>query len=52
VVTSRFAILVTVVNGQMTFVQLLEDTYATAASCRRDDAWTVQSERGCETFQI
>jgi hypothetical protein len=35
VVSSPFSILVKVVDGQVTYLQFLEDTYATAASCNR-----------------
>jgi uncharacterized protein len=36
VVSSPFPILVKVVNGQVTFLQFQEDSYATAASFRKD----------------
>jgi len=52
VVTSPFAILVKVVDGKVTYVQFLEDSYATAASFRRDGSWTVQAEPGAESFQV
>jgi len=43
VVSSPFSILVKVV-GMVTYVQYLEDSYATAASFRQDGSWTVQTE--------
>jgi uncharacterized protein len=39
VVTSPFAILIRVADGLITYLQFMEDTYATAASFR--SAWTV-----------
>jgi uncharacterized protein len=52
VVTSPFAILVKVADGKVTYVQFLEDSYATAASFRKDGSWTVQPEPGAESFQV
>jgi ketosteroid isomerase-like protein len=52
VVTSPFAILVTVVDGQVTYLQFLEDSYATASSFRTGGAWTVQTEVGAEPFEV
>jgi ketosteroid isomerase-like protein len=52
VVTSPFAILVKVVDGRVTYLQFLEDSYATAASFRVDGSWTVQPELGAEPFQV
>ena len=43
VVSSPFSILVKVVNGQVTYLQFQEDSYATAASFRREGSWTVQT---------
>jgi uncharacterized protein len=43
VVTSPFSIHVRVVDGQVTYVQFLEDTYATAGSFRKEGTWTVQT---------
>ena len=50
VVSSRFSILVKVVDGKVTYLQFLEDSYATAASFRKDGSWTVQTEGGAEPF--
>ena len=36
----------------MTYLQFLEDSYATAASFRCGGSWTVQTERGAEPFQV
>ena len=52
VVTSPYAILVKVVNGKVTFVQFLEDSYATAASFRSGGTWTVQTEVGTAPFEV
>jgi uncharacterized protein len=52
VVTSPFAIHVKVVDGKVTSLQFLEDTYATAASFRKDGSWTVQTEAGAEPFEV
>ena len=52
VVSSPFSILVKVVNGQVTFLQFQEDSYATAASFRKDGAWTVQTEPGAALFEV
>ena len=40
-VTSPFSIHVKVVDGKVTYLQFLEDTYATAASFRLSGSWTV-----------
>jgi uncharacterized protein len=34
------------------YLQFLEDSYATAASFRKDGAWTVQTEAGAEPFRV
>jgi ketosteroid isomerase-like protein len=52
VVTSPFSILVRVVEGMVTYVQYLEDSYATAASFRKDGSWIVQTEPGAEPFRV
>ena len=52
VVSSPFSILVKVVDGKVTYLQFLEDSYATAASFRKDGSWTVQTEPGTEPFQV
>ena len=52
VVTSPFSILLKVVDGKVTYLQFLEDTYATAASFRTDGSWTVQTEPGAEPFRV
>ena len=52
VVSSPFSILLKVVDGKVTYLQFLEDSYATAASFRKDGAWTVQTEPGAEPFQV
>jgi len=52
VVTSPFSILVKVVDGKVTYLQFLEDSYATAASFRKSGSWTVQTEPGAEPVQV
>ena len=52
VVTSPYAILVKVVNGKVTYLQYLEDSYATAASFRKDGSWIVQTEPGADPFDV
>ena len=52
VVTSPFSILVKVVNGKVTHLQFLEDSYATASSFRKDGSWIVQTEPGADPFQV
>jgi uncharacterized protein len=52
VVSSPFSILAKVVDGKVTYVQFLEDSYATAASFRKDGSWTIQTEPGAEPFQV
>ena len=52
VVSSPFSIQAKVVDGKMTYLQFLEDSYATAASFRAGGSWTVQTEPGAELFQV
>jgi len=52
VVSSPFSILAKVVDGHVTYLQFLEDSYATAASFRSGGSWTVQTEPGAEPFQV
>ena len=52
VVASPFAMFLKVVNGKVTYLQFLEDTYATASSFRKDGTWTVQTEANAEPFQV
>ena len=52
VVSSPFSILVKVVDGKVTYLQFLEDSYATAASFRKEGSWIVQTEAGAEPFRI
>ena len=51
VVSSR-SLLLKVTDGKVTYLQFLEDSYATAASFRKDGTWTVQTEAGAEPFQV
>ena len=52
VVSSPFSILAKVVDGKVTYLQFLEDSYATASSFRKDGSWVVQTEPGAEPFQV
>ena len=52
VVSSPFSILVKVVEGQVTYLQFQEDSYATAASFRKEGNWTVQTEPDAAPFQV
>ena len=52
VVSSPFSILSKVTDGKVTYLQYLEDSYATAASFRKDGSWTVQTEPGAEPFSV
>ena len=52
VVSSPFSILAKVVDGKVTYLQFLEDSYATAASFRKNGSWTVQTEAGGEPFEV
>ena len=52
VASSPFSILVKVVDGKVTYLQFLEDSYATAASFRKNGSWTVQTEPGAEPFEV
>ena len=50
--SSPFSILVKVVNGKVTYLQYLEDSYATAASFRQDGSWIVQPEPAAQPFRV
>jgi hypothetical protein len=52
VVSSPFSIHVKVVNGQVVSLQFQEDSYATAASFRKEGSWTVQTEPDAAPFQV
>lgn len=52
VVASPFSILVKVVDGQVTYLQFQEDSYATAASFRKEGSWTVQTEPDAAPFKV
>src|ERR1700752_3099350 len=43
IVSSPFSILVKVVDGKVTYLQFLEDSYATASSFRKTGSWVVQT---------
>jgi ketosteroid isomerase-like protein len=52
VVSSPFSILVKVVEGKVTYLQFLEDSYATASSFRKSGSWTVQTQPDAEPFEV
>jgi ketosteroid isomerase-like protein len=52
VVSSPFSILVKVVDGKVTYLQFLEDSYATARSFRKHGSWTVQTEVGAQPLEV
>ena len=52
VVSSPFSILAKVIDGKVTYLQFLEDTYATAASFRKDGSWVVQTQAGAAPVQV
>jgi len=52
VVSSPFSILIRVVDGKVTYLQFLEDSYATAASFRKHGSWTVQTDPGAAPFEV
>jgi uncharacterized protein len=52
VVSSPFSIHVKVVDRKVTYLQFLEDSYATAASFRKAGSWTVQTEPGAQPFEV
>lgn len=45
-IKSPFAIIAKVHNGQITYFQFMEDTYATASSFRTSGKWTIQHKEG------
>jgi ketosteroid isomerase-like protein len=52
VVTSPFAIFAKVANGRCTYLQFMEDTFATGASFRSGGSWTFQSNPNGEVITI
>jgi ketosteroid isomerase-like protein len=52
VVRSPFSIHVKVVDGQVTYFQFQEDTYATAESFRKKGSWIVQTELDAAPFTV
>jgi len=51
-VSSPFSILVKVVGGKVTYLQFLEDSYATASSFRKSGSWIVQAEPGADPIEV
>ena len=52
VVTSPFAIFARVADGRCTYLQFMEDTFATGASFRSGGSWTFQSNPNGEVITI
>jgi uncharacterized protein len=52
VVSSPFSIFIKVVDGQVTYLQFLEDSYATASSFRKSGSWTVQTEPNADPIEV
>jgi uncharacterized protein len=52
VVSSPFSIFIKVVDGQVTYLQFLEDSYATASSFRKSGSWIVQTEPGATPIEV
>ena len=52
VVSSPFSIFLKVVDGKVTYLQFLEDSYATASSFRKDGTWTVQTKVDTAPFRV
>jgi ketosteroid isomerase-like protein len=52
VVSSPFSIFLKVVDGQVTYLQFLEDSYATASSFRKSGSWTIQTEPNAESIEV
>ena len=51
-VSSPFSILLKVVDGKVTYLQFLEDSYATASSFRKSGSWIVQTEPGADPIEV
>ena len=47
-----FAILIHVSNGLITYLQFMEDTYATAASFRSAGSWTVHGDPSGQPIEV
>ena len=52
VVTSPFAILIRVADGLITYLQFMEDTYATAASFRSAGSWIVHGDPSGQQLKV
>jgi len=52
VVTSPFAIFARVANGRCTYLQFMEDTFATGTSFRSGGSWTFKSNPSGEVITI
>jgi len=52
VVTSPFAIFAKVSDGLITYLQFMEDTYATASSFRASGTWVVHNDPAGSPFEV
>ena len=52
VVTSPFAIFAKVSDGLITYLQFMEDTYATASSFREGGTWMIHNDPDGEPFEV
>ena len=50
--TSPFSIHAKVKDGKLTYLQFMEDTYASASSFRQSGSWTVQTTKDSEPFTV
>jgi uncharacterized protein len=51
-VTSPFAVLAKVNNGQVVYTQFMEDSFATARSFRSGGTWTIQSDPDGSAIEV
>jgi hypothetical protein len=52
VVSSPFSILLKVIDAKVTYLQFLEDSYATAPSFRSHGSWTIQTDPDAEPYEV
>jgi hypothetical protein len=52
VVSSPFSILLKVIDAKVTYLQFLEDSYATASSFRSHGSWTIQTDPDAEPYEV
>jgi len=51
-VTSPFAVLAHVQDGEITYFQYMEDTFATARSFRSSGTWTIEADPAGPVIQV